>query len=457
MLAYLERFRLRIKDCLGASFPTIKPVATAKTLEKVARKFKAEGTPPASQDLRILVKRVRDLWYSVGPRGLGTLGRKELRTVAWILTRKDPLGVGEDGELVRALLHILEPRWERTLSRLIYSYLLYYDPSLPGTEVLREFINLKLGEAVNNPPFRLSAWVKRAFPLFAKDGPRQAALMLLAQERNFCEFISGNLGLKGALSSGEFVHRTCLGLVEAVNPASRKQLDRTIALLESYSKSFADLCPYAADKIIPKVGPDALPEIQDLLRSFFLRTIGDPRISGGAGKWGSVGQRAKQIFIQWISHQDLEFFFDIVSRTCKDDKWGERLSFWRGYVPYMENTWVALGPRARDLVSDPRMKQHMGDRSFGALRGGESTQSIFLVQMRGYVFLEWSHSGGCRVYKLKDVIDYELPMALGKELYWASMVRDDTHLVTKRNHVGNWQSNLSSWIETNLDIRPRPR
>ncbi|HHW17867.1 MAG TPA: hypothetical protein GXX30_03065 [Firmicutes bacterium] len=457
MRAYLQRFRLRMKDCLEAAFPTLRPLATAKAKETVERKFQTHGTPPASQDLRVLVRRVTGLWSSAAPDGLGTMNRKELRAVPWILSQKSPLGVGEDADLVRALLRVLEPRWKKALSRLIYSYLLYYDPSLPGTDAVREFINVKLGEITTDPPLRLSTWVKRAFPLFARDGPRHAALMLLAQEKDFCEFLSDDLGLKGTLSSGEFVHRTCLALVEAVNPASDSHLDRTISLLETYSKSFSDLCPYAADKIIPKVGSNAPAEIQDLLRSFFLRTMGDPRISGGAGKWSSVGQEAKEIFIEWISRQDLEFFFDIVSRTCKYDKWVERLSFWRSYIPYMENTWVALGSRARELVSDPRMKQHMEDRSFGVLRGAESTQSIFLVQMRGYIFLEWSHSGGCRVYKLKDVVDHDLPMALGRKLYSASLVRDDVYLIEKWNHIPNWQYNLSRWIMINLGIRPRPR
>ncbi|TDA70119.1 MAG: hypothetical protein D9V47_02930 [Clostridia bacterium] len=448
--ALLESFRQRIKYALQpVSFP--EPVHVVRQHSKIMERYDVAPQIPTKIELGALANKAKTLWDSQGSKGLLALSKSEVGNLPWVLYYGEPPQIASQAELVQHILRLLEPRARTNILKLIHAYLLFFDPTLPGTEVIRKFLVRSLAQYQGRNP-RVRRWRERASLVFAPDGPRHAAGWILTSEKETAALLSEDLGLEGDLATGAFVKaltRTCLTMVEKTFPNG---LGKALNLLETPGipprARFKEMLPEAATKLISRAGPEANQEIQDRLRSFFLKHMDDPRLPGGRVWWKDVSPEAQRIFAQWISKRDLEFFFSIVDRTAVDRQWAYRRRFWEAYLPYIENTWVALGPRARALVDSPQMRAHMEERHFAILSGVEGNQSVFFVQMGGYIFLEWSHSGACRVWD-QQTCGFEL----GQPKYSGSELRADNYVHYQR-HIGPWQEKLAQWILLRTGIRP---
>ncbi len=138
-------------------------------------------------------------------------------------------------------------------------------------------------------------------------------------------------------------------------------------------------------------------EIQSTLIDFFLRNqgLGDPRIN--PENWAGIKETAKSRVIQWLSREDINFFFELLLRD-RDDKHG-RKNFWLQYVDKVS--------RSRALISRDDLRHHsvrlreMEDkgRSYGELVGS-NTSSAFVLDFGGIVVVEFSEVGNaCYIYK----------------------------------------------------------
>lgn len=230
----------------------------------------------------------------------------------------------------------------------------------------------------------------------------------------------------------------------------RKERDNRYSASEELR--FPNLVPWCASHLIPAAHIYSDGNVIDRLRSFFLRHLGDPRLQ--PVKWASVREEAVSIFKQWIAKSDLEFFFNLVEETEGDSKWIYRRKFWEAYLPYIENTWVLLGRDAQKLFQYSLNRyQYEKERRFGRLRGAKADQSAFLLQIGQYVFVEWSSSGSCRVFKLEHC-----PVRFGQGLCEGTRLRRDNCELIVVHHSSetySWQSRLARWILEKLGIRPR--
>jgi hypothetical protein len=138
-------------------------------------------------------------------------------------------------------------------------------------------------------------------------------------------------------------------------------------------------------------------EIQSVLIDFFLRNqgLGDPRIN--PENWAGIKETAKSRVIQWLSREDINFFFELLLRD-RDDKHG-RKSFWLQYVDKVS--------RSRALISRDDLRHHsvrlqeMEDkgRSYGELVGS-NTSSAFVLDFGRIVVVEFSEVGNaCYIYE----------------------------------------------------------
>ena len=189
-------------------------------------------------------------------------------------------------------------------------------------------------------------------------------------------------------------------------------------------------------------------EIKDKLSNYFLRHLKDPRIPGNDIFWKDVSDNAKKIFCQWLSSKDLEFFFNIVDETSADTKWEYRRKFWEAYLPKITNTWVILGREAKRYAVSS--KSGSETNRYGDLVSGSSMHSVFLIEMGGYVFIEWNDSGACRIVKAE-----ECPFKFYKKRYTSDelKVRQYEHKV---RHIFaerySWQEKLRRWIREEANI-----
>ena len=162
-------------------------------------------------------------------------------------------------------------------------------------------------------------------------------------------------------------------------------------------------------KLIEKLGIDASESLRHLIQSYVLQEWQDPRIAGADVRWRGVSDKARQIFTQWLTKEDLRFFFDVVAKACDDQKFAYRKAFWLAYFERIAFCRPVLRKNAEHLFRyDSQALQYYRDRRPAELKGGNSNQHAFIIQMGDYTFIEFSTAGACYIYH-----NAALPFELG--------------------------------------------
>ena len=204
-------------------------------------------------------------------------------------------------------------------------------------------------------------------------------------------------------------------------------------------------------KLIEKLGINASENLRQPAQSYILREWGDPRITGGAVHWHGASDEARQIFIRWITKEDLRFFFDVVAKACNDQKFAYRKAFWLAYLEHISFCRPVLRRDAEYLFSnDPQTLQYYRERRPATLTGGDSSQHAFIIQIGNYTFVEFSTAGACYVYMISTVpfpwviqSIRCLSYARGREKHWQPHPGSERYL---------WQRDFASWLKSNLGL-----
>ena len=432
------------------------PEELPRQAQLVEQKFNVEPKAPEPVQLSRLHREIQGVYAEKGVKYIYELSPRHKRWLPWVMYHGgSPQPIEWRGFLSAALDELRSSlRWSR-LGGWIHVYLKYYDAEKRHTEELRKFIHDALVR-YDGKQSRLKRWKSRITLLFAPRPLIQTANWMLTRKQPVSECLQ-TLGFEGDLATCQFLDALTSGMIVYGERNFPRKLDRVLDLLEipgdhGTQPRSMDLMRMAASRFLPKAGTQIDADIQNPLQSLFLRHLGDPRFPGGVTRWKGVPREAITIFGQWLSQQDIEFFFNIVDRSAQDDAWEYRRAFWAAYIPYIEMTWVVLGSHARYMLSTPQMRAQMKDRGYGQLRGAGARQSVFLIRIKGYDFIEWSHSGACRVWRQE-----ESPFDFGRHFYDAFAFRDDTYEDRFTHHSSasyRWQGNLAGWIQRHNGIRP---
>jgi len=429
------------------------PKRLPQQLKVIQAKFDVQPREPKRGDLDALLAK---LWRVP----FDNWEKREVRQLPWLLNYGPRPHLIEQAKNLSKILSFLESNFKNYyLPPLIHVYLKYYRSQNPGFDILRRLIHTHL-ISYEGKRVRLNRWKDFDILLFSPNGHKTTAAKLEQVQADDVIAYIESLGFTRDLASCRFLKETIRAFLEktVTQEFFYNKVQKAIALLEVNEQNvsrlrFTELDTVAASELIPKAGINAPDQIQDSLRSFFLRHLHDPRLPGGAPKWHKVDPDARKIFGQWIAKKDLEFFFNVVDKTAQDPHWQYRRKFWEAYLPHIESTWVILGNRARRLVfqSSKDMQAHFRERRFGNLIGGSSEQSVFLIEMKGHVFVEWSNAGACRVFS-KDTV----PVTLGLKQYRTDDLRFAGFVHRQLHHRADrytWQYDFWRWISINLGIQ----
>lgn len=207
-------------------------------------------------------------------------------------------------------------------------------------------------------------------------------------------------------------------------------------------------------KLIEKLGVDATESLRQPVQSYVLQDWQDPRIAGADVRWRDVSDKARQIFTQWITKEDLRFFFDVVAKACNDPKFAYRKAFWMAYFERITFCRPVLRGDAEYLFrNDPQAMRYYRDRRPAELKGGNSNQHAFIIQMTEFTFVEFSTAGACYVYR-----NVNLPFELGDAEYRMDELRFKLKAIHRVIHYNSedyyWQSDFESWLEREVGIEP---
>jgi hypothetical protein len=192
--------------------------------------------------------------------------------------------------------------------------------------------------------------------------------------------------------------------------------------------------------------------VELLLREFFLRRYGDPRLTRSVG-WSRVPSQMRYVLTRWLVRIALEDFFRLLDETALDRHWRYRKLFWMAYFQreLITDAWVVLGPDATRMAEQ---SFDQNDLVTGKLRAGGGIQrnhSVLLLRLPGITVAEWSHNGACRIWLDGNPHApkiYQLSYARAELVHGEDF--SQSHYGAEH---GSWQRSIADWVGENIGAR----
>ena len=453
MLPSLELIKRDMRTEFSKQIPAILPIKIIKAIKEIEKKYAKAEIAPATTYIKDLFFTVKEAYTKSNP---SVIFSKDVKYLPFILDFKvaNEERIIEDRNMTIFILEVISSRYRTNsvLAKLAKRYIILYGSSYQGLEVLRQFILTNLKDTSSKRK-SVQKYKENLF-LFERD----AAMLAVSRAHSVSdvrEFLD-SIGLSQDLLSSGFVNVFSAAYFKAPAIAMGKKLNNLRPLLETPDggKNMVLMKGlYASADVLIPFADTADQDVRTEVRQFYLRHLSDPRFPGAIG-WAQVSPEASAIFKRWVSKFDLDAFFELIEKSARDDAWAYRKKFWETYLPHISCTWVVLGPDARNCMMHMRNSDRGESerfRSYAELKGASSAQSVFMFEMRGYIFIEWSHSGALRVWKKTNS-----PIVIGEKLYLAVELRSDCDYEQKhyssRNYV--WQAAVKQWITSHCGIVP---
>lgn len=231
-------------------------------------------------------------------------------------------------------------------------------------------------------------------------------------------------------------------------------------LLKVNFKGYSIIQPKAVSTVIRIVEKYNKADWKKFLLSYCIQEFKDPRIN--SGKWIQVGDDSRKIFLKWLAQQDLDLFFAIIDETALDRMWKYRKQFWKAYIPYVTNTWIFLGPQAKNVAENIERRQSKTSLlAYGDVVGGDNKHSALIFELGGYIFCEWSHNGRLYIWnENSDAVKKKIVEFGSYQINKSYVTRSDymeafTHYSTDKCMFfdkNSWQKDVSEWIKEHCGI-----
>lgn len=190
---------------------------------------------------------------------------------------------------------------------------------------------------------------------------------------------------------------------------------------------------------------------KEMLQNFILSAnyLGDPRLPRNNRNWLDIDTEARNTFIQWLSTEDIRFFFEHVLPARKDPQ--ERKSFWLQYIPKLKSSRPLLcfedEVRLRPLLRDKTKVGH-----FGKIRG---SNSAFILDFGQVKAIEFSRVGACYIYTDNE-FNQIIPELWSSRTFTEVGLKDKNRCVERVRHLitynVDWRKDIMN-ILARYDVR----
>lgn len=331
--------------------------------------------------------------------------------------------------------------FSRPLQGLIRAYHLYWSSVLAQGEAVSH-VRQRL-ERYSGAKFFLRRWQKKAAMLLGPEGAKQFSEEVIRQ----------NASVKAACLDWHLDEQTnyvAIAAEEAIRrylnvPSLNTRAHETLPALLSWEK-------WPPEKFKQVVGEAILHKLADndgQFRQILIdkllsdSRLHDPRLSTNRVRWAGVLEPAQRKFIQWLSREDIVFFFEHVLQKGRDRH--RRKDFWLPYVAAMVQSRPLLDTKDEARLTSEIRK----DRNFGRAQSGTSS---FLLDFGSIVAVEFREAGAIYFY---DASTFRAIVAD----FWQSgrfnvnnLKRQDKAL-ERIKHVAGWQAKARSFLAQH-GIRP---
>ncbi len=398
--------------------------------------------------------------------GLKQLSNAHLKCAPWVLfdtKEPDTKPLAENIEFIKAYLReLVQPPSSRhpltrskAIAALISGFLLSYPTDLRIFHPLRRLLAREILPRGGSSR-RITQWrtcLERC-GLLEEDAPTRLARQLAESDHNPSALLE-DCCLHGLLANGGLVERAFLDWIEDVRhrlttgncPVPR--IERILAFAANpddgnglrYEKSRVAL---ADGLLLPFAEGYPGSEAAVVIKTFLLKTLGDPRLTG-ARHWNGIDERARQVMYGWLVSATLEDFFRLLEYAATTDEtarrhWRARKTFWSRYLKagHIRDAWVALGPKAR--------KEAQGFLSEESVVYGKlikpplKNHSAIVMRIGDLTITEWSHSGKFRAW----FADNRGHPPLYQERYLRSRLVQGAN--AEISHFSGWERQVSDLI-----------
>lgn len=358
------------------------------------------------------------------------------------------------------LSHFLEAqrsiRSASAIRRLIHAYCMHFDSKHSGIRLIGMFLR----EAVSSvPTTKRWAWRERdrRFDLFdpTKVPDRLAELVVISE--NPRKELEG-VGLSGQLMAGGLAANVLLSALKITqrrlsNDPKIDDVNRIIGWVqaEDGGMHYSAYRSAVADSfLLPWTTKAPEPALRQMIQSFLLDKLSDPRIDGGA--WLGTDNAAREVITRWLAQATLEQFLKVVDRVAPRHQWEYRRAFWNAYIEkgLVSNAWVAFGTAGAQVAR--RIAETTGDglmRRFATLGKSGSDQAVLLLNIGELVIADWSHDGRLRIWRSGNKSAPEF----NQQSYIASDLRADSEFDTVHSPPDGWQSKAEAFIRRHTGIK----
>lgn len=416
--------------------PTRIDLGEPRHLLKLVHKLQNQGfqsKPREAFDYGRLVERFED-----SIRGKCTLGRRDVRYLAWALTAGDPPLYTRES-LGQALLRLSQALAisPSILRGVVHGYFgldparAHHHERIIGDWIIEHLLRTQSSGKV------LSHW-KRLPECFQKRGPVTLAQRLLSHSdlgQAFDDLKVPPHSHVGCAIARELAWKTGREIPE--------EIPRILSLLETRfplepQKKCLDILLQCAHDL-RRNSPNSH------LIEYSLKLLADPRIDH-RGRWTGMSEKAKHIISYWVSAEDLRIFFSEIS----GDK--RRLQFWRRYLDSGKVLYsrIVLGTDALRGCT-PALRQQVANGRFARLLSSDPSLSAFILQIGQCFVVEFSLTGhACFLYppSLFDV------KTLSRHSYGLRELKRGGFRRRLIHHAGLWERDFQRALYEDFGIYP---
>ena len=145
--------------------------------------------------------------------------------------------------------------------------------------------------------------------------------------------------------------------------------------------------------------------IREMITESLCDLYGDPRTT--QTHWLEVRQKYQDLFMRWLTREDLAFFISVVDSAHPHPMWDKRKEFWLDLYEkkLIEAAWVAFSPNAAKEArkSLQRSEENISLRQF-AMQTGRPNQdtSILIMKIGNKIMVEGTHNYKTHVFRADD-------------------------------------------------------
>jgi hypothetical protein len=360
------------------------------------------------------------------------LSPRALRSLCW-----DP-AVALDDRFPAALSR-LEKLRPRDLQALVHSLHLAWSRVVAASD-LRRIVETALRD-YEGPHQLLKRWGANLDQVVGADGPTSIARHM----------ISHSLPLDDVLGH----HR-----IEPTSAFARMALRNAVRLCRSQWNSSPTRLPYCLDhllqsphwdlsefkEVIGEVIFDAtfeMPQAQNRLKALILKDprLGDVRLPHRRPHWAAVDEAARRRFVEWLSKDDIVFFFEHTLPKGSDPH--GRKQFWLRYVSQIRQSRTLLNAEDRARLRAVLDQDAVAKVSVGAI---DENTSAFLLDFGSLRVIEFSRSGNaCYIYS-SSVFGRLIPDIWAPQVFRHSSLKRSSDCLARIIHKPGWEREMGNLL-----------